>query len=101
MKARALEPSVQDNATSVFRILALTDAAIWSLGQDHVANPRGATIYARADLIVAAILGVGLHVDPAEPPPRHANIVGWPTEKHASMSLAQQLAAEAVLIMLV
>ncbi len=99
VKPRALEPWAQDNATSVFRIAALTDGEIWSLGQTYVANPRNGTIHARADLVVFAVLAVGLRVDAAEPPPRHASIVGWPTEKDAKMSLAQRLAAEAALVL--
>jgi len=99
VKHRAFEPSAQDNSTSVFRISALTDKGVWSLGQQYVAYPSRRTLYARADLAAHTVLAVGLHVQPDEPPPRHANIIGWPPEKHARMSIAQQLAAEASLVL--
>jgi hypothetical protein len=34
-------------------------------------------------------------VIPQEPPPRHANIIGWPEEKSEQKQIAMELAAEA------
>lgn len=62
-----------------------------------MALPAGTELRARAELSVGQITGVGLRVESAEPPPRHANIVDWPLEKHEWMSLAQELAAVATL----
>lgn len=57
----------------------------------------GNEIRARADLSVGAIQQLGLQVESAEPPPRHANIIGWPAEKDRMMSLAQELAEASTL----
>jgi len=81
----------------VFRLQELTESQIWSLGDRYVASPFGKDLRARAELSVAQIIEVGLQVEPAEPPPRHANITNWPIEKHAWMSRAQELAAVAIL----
>lgn len=97
-KGRAFEPAPEDNATSVFRSLSLTEEQIWWLGQTHVATPRKMTLYARADIPVNSVLTLELTVRSDEPPRRHAIIGGWPAEKDAVMSLAQELAAEATLV---
>jgi hypothetical protein len=97
VKPRAFHPAVRDHKTSVFRVQELTERQIWSLGDQYVASPLGKELRARAELSVAQITAVGLQVEPAEPPPRHANIVDWPIEKHEWMSRAQELAAVAVL----
>ena len=67
------------------------------MGEAYVDLPLGNKLRARAELSVAQITGVGLRVESAEPPPRHANIAGWPGEKHEWMSRAQELAAVATL----
>jgi len=81
----------------VFRVQGLTERQIWTLGDVYVALPSGNELRARAELLVEQIAGVGLRVESAEPPPRHANIVDWPGEKHEWMSRAQELAAVATL----
>jgi hypothetical protein len=98
VKARALEPSPRDNRTSVFRIRDLKQTQVWEIGWRDVAKVRKRTLHARADLSVSTVLEIGLHVEPEEPPPRHANIQGWPESKSEKMSLSQRLAAEAVLV---
>lgn len=81
----------------MFRVQGLTERQIWTLGDAYVALPPGNELRGRAELSVEQIVGVGLRVEPAEPPPRHANIVDWPGEKHEWMSQAQELAALATL----
>jgi hypothetical protein len=98
VKAKALEPSSIDNLASVFRIIELSDEQIWELGQLFVEPRRGRSTLARADIPISNIIRQGLRVDPDEPPPRHANIAGWPGEKDANMSKAQELAADARLV---
>lgn len=87
----------RDRTTSVFRTAGLTDAAIWLIGQQHVAGPSNRRLYGRGDLRVRMVLRVGLRVTADDSPPRHAAIVGWPEEKDAQLSLAQQLATTATL----
>ncbi len=76
----------------------LNEDQIWHLARVFVSNPTGRTLYARADIPALAVYELSLNINPDEPPPRHASIVGWPPEKHARMSLAQQLAASATLV---
>jgi hypothetical protein len=97
VKYRALEPSPQDQCTSVFRIDGLTENQIWDMGTSSVAEPRARRIHARADIIVSAIVNLNLAIRPDEPPVRHALISGWSDEKHARMAKAQELATEASL----
>jgi hypothetical protein len=97
VKAKALEPGPLDHCTSVFRTIGLDEPSIWQLGDTHVATPRKKVILARADLTVAQIRSVGLEVEPDNDPARHALIRGWPSEKPAWRSRAQELAAIASL----
>ena len=99
VKGKAFEPSDRDNSTSVFRIIGLTEEQIWYLGHHFVAQNRTSSLRARADVSVSVINNLQLRLVPDEPPPRHANITGWPEEKDRRMSLAQLLAAEATLVL--
>jgi hypothetical protein len=48
---------------------------------------------ARATASAAAFLERNLSFDPdGHPHPRHANVIGWPEEKHARKNLARELA---------
>lgn len=93
VKGRAFEPSPDDRATSVFIVTRLSEDAIWLLAETHVATVLRPHIHARADVTTHSINAVGLELRSKEPPPRHALIVGWPLEKDAMMSKAQELAA--------
>jgi hypothetical protein len=97
VKPHAFHPAPADYKTSVFRVQGLTESEIWSLGDEHVRSPSGGELRARAELLVAQIVGVGLQVEPQEPPQRHANIAGWPAEKDELMLKAHELAAVATL----
>ena len=97
MKPKAFMPAMSDNKTSVFRVQGLTERQVWSLGDAYLVLPPHKELLARAEISVAQVRSVGLQVESAEPPPRHANITDWSTQKDESMSRAQELAAEAVL----
>lgn len=98
-KPLAFEPSGKDRTTSVFRTVGLRDPQIWEIGSAFVAKPRGRNIHARADVSVRSVQALALVITPLEPPPRHALIGGWPAEKSATMSIAQQLAAKSTLVL--
>lgn len=100
VKHRALEPAPEDHKTSVYRITGLSPAEIWTLGEVHVATPRGKKLLARADLSQRAIESVGLALEIDNIPPRQGNITGWPVEKDEWRSLALELAALATLVIL-
>lgn len=82
--------------TSVFRTFERAEPEVWDLGVTHVASARGKPLLARTDIFVTFVrIHPPLDVTPAEPPRRHAVIVGWPDEKDARMLLQQLLAEDA------
>jgi hypothetical protein len=95
---RAFEPSKLDNTTSVFRISGLNDQEIWDIGSKNVAIPSQRTLHARVDFSVLTVISHGLAIRPSEPPPKHAEIFGWPIDKDAKMAIAQELAVHVSLI---
>ncbi len=90
VKGRALEPP-EDRKTSVFRTHGLVGAEIWRISLTYIEPLRGKPTLARADFTIAAAERLGLNIEKDEPPPRHANMTNWSTEKEARISLAQQL----------
>lgn len=97
VKHHAFEPPKHNKSLSVFRIQGLPEDHVWQLGFIHVATPQNRNLHARADVAVRVITRLNLRILPKEPPPRHANIIDWPDEKHLRISIAQQLAAESSL----
>jgi hypothetical protein len=78
---------------SVFCTGGLSGDQIWALGERYIA----AHIYGRAELRIAAVSDIGLRVDLDNRPPRHANILGWPTQKSAQKLCALKLAEKSSL----
>lgn len=81
------------------------EAVVWAHGDEHVAAEQGRDILARGDfeakeLASVAVDGFQLSIIPDEPPPRHANIIGWPTQeqKEVQRLLAAELAARTTLV---
>jgi hypothetical protein len=68
------------------------------LGQG-IANSKQRTLYGVADIKAGIVQNEGLTVDPDSLLPRHAEIIGWPQEKDAQLSIALVLAAEARLVL--
>ena len=89
-----------DSRLSVFRIDGLKLEEVWEIGQRKVINkmPEPRTLYGMADIKVSKVLELELRVEPNQLPSRHANICGWSEDKSKQKSIAQQLAAEANLI---
>lgn len=82
-----------DKRLSVFRTDELAEEEIWALGD----SLRAEAMAARADITVLSVKATGLAVDPDEPPPRHACIVGWPPDESAILEKAVQLSLKALL----
>jgi hypothetical protein len=106
VKAPAFIPAPDDLQTSVFRIYELGERQIRDIGEDvgRTQNPPRSP-RARGEIEVNAVLNVGvnvgvsLHVIPDEPPPRHAEITGWPRDdKPQQLEIAKLLAAVARLV---
>lgn len=87
-----------DGTTSVFRVLGLTPAEIWTLADRYVGQPSGRPVIGTGTLAARVVGEVGLVLEADDEPPRHAAISGWPEEKDARKSQAQLLAAAAALV---
>ena len=86
---------------SVQRIDDLNIDEIWILG-DMVVNKMPEPkppLYGVADVKAGVFRGVNLTISAENLPSRHTNINGWPVDKARQLSIAQELAAEAVLIL--
>jgi hypothetical protein len=94
VKPTAFLPSKESRETSVFRTGGLEPAEIRRIG-DQLG--RDQALKAWGDVLAGAVFDIGLEVRPDNDPERHAAIVGWPEEKDQQLSLAQRLAADAVL----
>lgn len=80
---------------SVFRVDGMTEQQIWEHGREHALPPKR-NFHGRADVNQGVVDTTGpLRVDFDEPPPRHANVVGWPKERDQQLALAQGLASAA------
>lgn len=95
-KPDAFLPNGSPLQTSVFRTRDLSDPQIWEIGL-AIGTHRGRTLRARADVSAGSVLALGLLIEPDDTPRRHANIVGWPGEKHEQLMFATELAEAAVL----
>lgn len=88
---------------SVSRHRDLAEGELWKLGED-VAKQRSEKevrkipLLGRADFFARTARQQNLDVRPDEPPRNHANVIGWPAEKSAQMSRAQEIAAQSVFI---
>jgi hypothetical protein len=85
-------------STSVFRINGLANNQIQEIGH-QISAQRHQPLHARGDIIARDPISLGLEVVPAEPPPRHANITGWPEDKGEAIVKAMSLASKATLVL--
>ena len=75
VKPAAFLPNPRDGETSVFRHGSEPRGALWQIAREYAVGDRalrGAAIV-KARHVRAALLDVAA----SEPPPRHANIIGW------------------------
>ena len=100
VKFKAFMPPL-DKCLSVYRIDGLQLDEIWDIGQNMVvlAMPQPRKLYGVADIKAGIVEREKLEIDPDDVPPRHANIIGWPEDQAQQMSIAQGLAAEAILVL--
>lgn len=86
---------------SVFRIDGLQLEEIWEIGQREVidAMSQSRELKGIADVKALKVQENDLEIEPDNIPSRHANIIGWPEEKEKQKIIAQELAAEAKLVL--
>lgn len=78
----------------------MADPEIWAIGEKFVA-PRRGSIHGRADvnsLVVYQIPGFAVELT-GKPHPRHADIIGWDSDRKKARLQAEKLADEASLIL--
>lgn len=78
----------KNGTTSVFRHESEPNNHIWLLGKDHIETTR--TVYGAAIIRALHVRMAFLDVVAHEPPPRHANILGWPSTTDPEMQRAKQ-----------
>ena len=77
-KPSAFMPRLEDDATSVFRLAADRLPLLWEIADREIGLSR--RVRAVAILTGADVRRAKLDVEAHEPPHRHANIVGWPSD---------------------
>lgn len=78
-KARAFMPSKKHGNTSVFRVSREASDNEILESYAHVGSNRD--IKAASFVLASAVRSAKLEVEAEEPPPRHANLEGWPTNE--------------------
>jgi len=74
VKPVALMPNMDgDGMTSVYRRL---ESIEWNVGHELAAR-RKKSLYGAAELVTEQVRSLRLDAIASEPPPKHANIVGW------------------------
>lgn len=76
-KPSAFLPNPNDGKTSVFRHGSEPRDALWQLAREYLVGSR--TLHGAAIVKALRVRDAGLDVVASEPPPRHADIVGWPS----------------------
>jgi hypothetical protein len=100
VKAEAYFPARADNKTSVFRQGAVPRVEVWLLADQNLGERH---VRAVAMCRAISVRKADLRVEPDEPPPRHANLSGWPApgdamDKAKLKEIAAALAESAELI---
>ena len=81
---------------SVFRVHGLEFVQICGIGVSVVKeHPNARRLHGWGEIGESEVQGVNLRVVYDDVPPRHANIVGWPTEASQRKSIQQVLASKA------
>ena len=81
-------------AMSVFRIDGLDDDSVWKHVDKHAGRPDR-RMHGRGDFRLADMRRQVLKLDLDESPPRHGNVVGWPSGRDQQLALARELASVA------
>lgn len=87
VKPSAFLPNPSDNATSVYRHGGEPRSELWKIGDDNLKVHR---IYGAAFIKAGPLREALLDVVGEEPPLRHANIVGWPSDDDPEMKKARE-----------
>lgn len=95
VKPGAFLPTRDPLETSVFRTVGLDAGEVQRRG-GMVGGLSDRNLKAWGDVLAGVVFHVGLGIRPDNDPERHAAIIGWPAQKDEQLSMAQQLAAAAI-----
>jgi hypothetical protein len=96
VKPAAYMPSAKDGNTSVFRHGAEPRESLLEIAGTHVVGER--TLHGVAICTAQQVRASELNVVAQEPPPRHANITGWPVVANDPEQTKAQQKERALLI---
>ena len=95
VKRKLVEPN-RHLELSVFRVHELGDTEVRELGVDVVhRRPDANRLYGWAEFDEALVHSVSLTLHDDDDPPRHANVVGWPTDRDERKLVESELADKA------
>lgn len=94
VKHRAFMPS-DEGCTSVFIVTGLTHVQCVAHGNAHVTPLRGKPLRGFVKVSAQAVFDASLQIADDEPPPKHANLLGWQEDLQARKLQAQAVAEEA------
>ncbi|MCD6177557.1 MAG: hypothetical protein J7K29_06945 [Candidatus Cloacimonetes bacterium] len=97
VKSAAFMPN-RNQKLSVFCIDELVEEEIWEIGYNNISIPTSKEIYARANIEAEDILTTILEIDNNNTPLRHADIIGWPSEKEDQKGIALELSRKSALV---
>lgn len=92
LKTQAFSIS-EDGGISVFITSGMSAQEVWEHGDEHYANDNN-TIIGRGYLLADNVFKLNLQFDYNDSPPKHANIVGLPSENDQNLSFRQSLAKQ-------
>ena len=101
---KVVKPGVflpRNGQTSVFDIVGLVEFRIREIGES-VGLRRGIRPRGRGEVAYADIQEVGLRFERDDTPPRHGNLIGWPSDgkrKDLNKDVARRPAERAVLVL--
>ena len=72
----------------------MTEAVMWRFGRRWIASVREKEIEGRADFVATKLEPRGLTALPTVPPPRHADLHGWPSDKEDRRTRAKEFARD-------
>ena len=93
----AFLPNPADKAKSVFRHGSQPRESLWRIADEHLVG--GQTLHGAAIVKAKHVRSAQLDVVAQEPPPRHANIVGWPwSQTDPAMRKAEHMERALVIV---
>lgn len=90
VKPSAFLPNPKNGETSVFRHGSHPSESLWRIAEEHL--PANRNLHGAALCTAKHVRSASLDVVSKEPPPRHANIVGWPSSSiYPELGKAEQM----------